>query len=117
MRDELRQLVDAARKVVKAHLELKKAHELEAADRVKKAKMRLLRDALDRLTDAMLAFEKAAAETKKLKDGKPFDWSWLARGGVGFVDMLIAAKRGSPNTVRKAETFIDAVWSDVKDDR
>lgn len=115
MNTEIKNLVEAVRKVVKAHLELKKAHELEAADRIKKVKSRILREALDKLTDAMVALEQSAIALKQRGSRPPFNWDGLFRTGAGFLNMVMAAKRGSPDAPKKAQEFIDATWSDVKD--
>ena len=89
-------VITAARAVVKAHLDMKRAYADEASDRVKKARQAALREALDKLTSTLVGFEKelAAQKAKPKAAGKGFDWSGFFRATVAGVDLLKKARDG-----------------------
>ncbi len=109
-------VVSAARAVVKAHLDMKRAYADEASDRVKKTKQAALREALDKLTSTLVVFEKALAENKgKPKAaGKPFDWSGFFRATVAGLDLVKRAREGRPPAAQEVIEYIDAEVIDVQ---
>ena len=110
-------VITAARAVVKAHLDMKRAYADEASDRVKKARQAALREALDKLTSALVGFEKElAAQKSKPKAGKGFDWSGFFRATVAGVDLLKKARDGrldTPAGRQEVIEYIDAEFIDV----
>jgi hypothetical protein len=109
-------VIGAARAVVKAHLDMKRAYADEASDRVKKTKQAALRESLDKLTSALVTFEKALAENK----GKPkaaskaFDWSGFFRATVAGIDLVKRAREGKPPSPQEVIEYIDAEVIDVQ---
>lgn len=114
-------VITAARAVVKAHLDMKRAYADEASDRVKKARQASLREALDKLTSTLVGFEKelAAQKAKPKAAGKGFDWSGFFRATVAGVDLLKKARDGrldpvnNPSSVQEVIEYIDAEVIDV----
>jgi len=111
-------VITAARAVVKAHLDMKRAYADEASDRVKKARQAALREALDKLTSALVGFEKelAAQKAKPKAAGKSFDWSGFFRATVAGVDLLKKARDGrldTPAGRQEVIEYIDAEFIDV----
>jgi hypothetical protein len=114
-------VITAARAVVKAHLDMKRAYADEASDRVKKARQAALREALDKLTSALVGFEKelAAQKAKPKAAGKGFDWSGFFRATVAGVDLLKKARDGrldpvnNPSSGQEVIEYIDAEVIDV----
>ena len=112
-------VITAARAVVKAHLDMKRAYADEASDRVKKARQAALREALDKLTSTLVGFEKALAAQKAKPAGKGFDWSGFFRATVAGVDLLKKARDGrldpanNPSSVQEVIEYIDAEVIDV----
>lgn len=109
-------VISAARAVVKAHLDMKRAYADEASDRIKKTKQAALREALDRLTSSLVAFEKELATQKaKPKAAKaPFDWHGFFRATVAGVDLIKRAREGKVSGPQEVIEYIDAEVIDVQ---
>ena len=108
----VKDVVDAARVVARAHLELRRAHKEGAAEKTRAAKSKALRVALDRLVRACVALEadlaKAPREPKPA--GKPFDWAGFLRATKAGLELLKVARdpATTPQTMRAAaEDFIE----------
>jgi len=105
-------VVDAARVVARAHLELRRAHREGASDKTRGAKNRALRGALDKLVRACLDLDAdlAKAPPKAAPAGKPFDWTGFLRATKAGLELLKVARdpATTPGTMRAAaEDFIE----------
>lgn len=107
---EIRNVIESARKVARAHVELKRAAADEASKRVLEQKARARNAALEELTKHAIAFEKMLERAKAApaKGGSGFDWNGLFRAAGAAIELVASAKRGDPATVQKAKDFIDA---------
>ena len=122
----IRAVVESARKVVKLHVEFKRAVTDEASDRVKRSRAEARNKALDELVEKVSAFEKALAEAHergirvkaeaKAKKPPP-DWAALFKAAGSFAGVVSGAMRGDPTTPKKAVDFIDAEFHEVRDSR
>lgn len=110
-------VITAARAVVKAHVDLKRAYADEASDRVKKTKQAALREALDKLTSALVVFEKELAlqKTKPKAQKAPFDWHGFFRATVAGVDLVKKAMDGKLDTPAGRQEVIEYIDAEVID--
>ena len=108
-------VITAARAVVKAHLDMKRAYADEASDRVKKARQAALREALDKLTSTLVGFEKELAAQKAKPAGKGFDWSGFFRATVAGVDLIKKARDGRLDTPAGRQEVIEYIDAEVID--
>lgn len=106
---QLRELVDAARKVARLHVELRQAVRDEASERILAMKGKARNAALDAMVDKVLAFEQLLGEQKLIaqKNKPTFDWHGFFRTTQGLVDVIRSARDGNPATPKKAKDWIE----------
>lgn len=110
----LRDALESGRKVIAAHLDLKRAHADEASPRVIAAKEKTLIASLETMTKRFYTFEKTLETSKarvELQSADPgVDWAGFFRSTVAFMDLFRASVKGDPSAVRKARDIIDAEY-------
>ncbi|WP_053237021.1 hypothetical protein [Sandaracinus amylolyticus] len=106
----MKDVIRTVRVVVRAHHFLRRAYADEASERVKKARQLELRRALDRLTDAMVAFEHELVRLRATPTvQRPgFDWAGFFRTSLEILDVVKTAMSEDRAAPRAPVDFIDA---------
>lgn len=114
----VKNVIDAARNVAKAHLAMKAAHRDEVSPRVMQGKKKALFDALEKLTESLVVFEKELDAAKKAgsKPGSRFDWHGFFRAADGFLGLVAKAKEGKLGA-KDVKEYIDVEVMSVTEKR
>lgn len=99
-------VIEAARKVIRLRLELRRSVEDEASERVLAKRRHDVHQALDALEKAVEAFEKDLSVARKQRTVKT-DWAGVFRAGEALLDMFSKVKRKDPTVVNDARRWVE----------
>jgi hypothetical protein len=98
-------VVEAARKVVRARMELKRSIADEASERILAKRRHDVHLALDALEKTVEVFERELAEARGRRTVKT-DWAGVFRAGEALLDLFAKVRKGDPTVVNDARRWV-----------